>query len=427
MTPVITLARHRWWLLPPLLVGTALSVVFFVVSLDRDLWLAWSRVVPFGLWPGFNDIWITLLHLRQADIGADPLSDPTSEFAYPRAVLGLRHFGIHTVPAEWLGLIQGIGFTIAAVLVLRPATWRRAVASSLFLATPAILLGFERGNLDLALFALCAAAAWSWSRAKGAPGLVLPLAFMVGGAVLKLYPLFGLLAGVCAESSGRRKYWLLGTAVVCAYCYLIRADLVLIAGKIPVMTVASWGCLVFFARLEGHLQRLHADSWLAAVNWEIVALGAYGVAAVAAALCGRQMASRFRAVQWTGLETAYFWVGGGICCGCFAGSNFVYRWVFAFLTLPLLLRGARAGDLVVATWARVCIGALVVGLAAKFSLGSVAFVVVQTANWIFICGLIAGAVALRLSADVPQTSVTVKSSEEELDPRVAGVPAMKAG
>jgi hypothetical protein len=406
----------------PVLCGTALSTVLFCIARDRELWLSAKRWLPFGTWPTFRDLWITLQHMAQAEMGFDPLSDPDSEFAYPRAVLALRHVGLHHVPAEWLGLLQGVMFTIGLVLVLRPITRRRAIATSLLMLTPAIVLGFERGNLDLLLFTLCAAAAWAWSRANDARGLTLPLSVLVGGAVLKIYPVFGLFAGAFAETRRRRLCWMAGAALVFGYWYLIRSEMALVMAKIPVFTDGSWGSVVAFARLENYLNESYPQEWPASVDWGVVAVSLYGVVVVPAVMVGRNLSANFWAVRYTTIEWSYYWVGAGICCGCFAGANFAYRWVFALLTLPLLFRAMRADDRFAAGWARITIGAMVVGLAAKFSLSTGPFLLVQLANWICVIGLVIGCAALRGVPAAPQR-VTVdridSESETELSESIA--------
>lgn len=401
MTGSETLSRklRLWWIFP-VACGTCVTLLFFSVAQDRELWLAWSRWVPFGLWPGFNDLWITLQHLRDADAGVDPLLVPDSGFAYPRVVLALRHLGVQYLPTPWVGLFQGLLFTVTAVLVLRPMTWRRAVGTTLIFVTPSVLLGLERGNLDLVLFPICALAAWAWARSAASRTVLLPVLVMTGAALVKLYPVFGLFSAAAAESPRRRLYWLLGIGGVGIYWYLIRSELSLIAEKVPVMTVSSWGCLVSFERLAQHLRETNPGHWLAGEHRDVAALVTYGVLALVAMAIGARFSGRLQAVSLSAGERCQYWIGAGICCGCFAGANFAYRWVFVLLTLPLLVRAARAAEPVVSRWGWTMLGAVVVGLAAKFSLGPVAFVVVQMANWLCILGLIAGCAALRREGPV---------------------------
>ena len=411
---------YRWALLPAAC-GIAISFLHYQLATDHGFWVRWSRWVSFTIWPVFHDLAITLQHLRQADDGGDPLSDPKSGFAYPRAVLGLRHLGLHHVPAEWLGFFQGVIFTIGLLIVLRPSTRRGAIGAALIFFTPSILLGFERANLDFALFSLCAVAAWLWSRSPGARGLTLPLSAMIGGAVLKLYPVFALLAGAVADTAKRRVYWLLGVAAVFLYWFSIRTEVSLVMAKIPVLPTASWGSLVAFARLEKYLRAEHAELWVADVDWGMVAVVTYGITIVLAMVVGRGLSARFRSIQWEPAEWSYYWIGAGICCGCFAGANFVYRWVFALLALPLLFRSLRSHDRVLVMWGRVTIGAMLVGFVAPFSPGPALFALVQAANWTCIVSLVIGCAALRVASTGPVRPVQPAVDSEPLVP--AAIPA----
>lgn len=397
----------------PALCGTAVTLWFFNLAQDRIIWQSWSHLIPFGVWPVFSDLWITLQHLREAETGADLLGDPKSAFAYPRAVLALRYLGLHHFPAAWLGLLQGTVFSFAVMLVLRPFTPRRAAGTAAFLLSPAIILGFERGNLDLSLFALCAGAAWLWSRCEGSGRSKLAVFALIGAAVLKLYPVFGLLGGAIAESSRRRFYWIAGLSTVGIYFYTIRSDLSFVRQKVPIMTTSSWGSLVSFVPLEAYLDRQYPATWLASIDGGLLALMTYGVVFCAAVLAGNHVAGSFANLRWRPEEWCYYWVGAGICCGCFAAANFAYRWAFALLTLPLLLRAAHASGALLVSWARITIAAMFIGFIAKFSLSPALFAAVQFANWVCISGLVLGGSALYFARPrVDKLAVEVADSTE---------------
>ena len=398
-------ARTAWlrgrWAALPLACGFALSALLWRMATDPEAWERWSRWFPFALRPVFHDLWITLQHLHEADRGLDPLSDPTSEFAYPRPVLLLRHLGVQHVPVEWLGFAQGVLLTLAVVFVLRPFTPLRAVATALLFFTPPVLLGLERANLDFPLFALCAVAAWQWARSGRRRALVWPVAAGIAGALLKLYPLFALCGGALAETGRRRVVWLGGIAVVLAYWVINRTELELVLGKLPVSTGAAWGCMVFFARVERLVRSRPELDGLATIDWSFVGLGLYLAAAVAAALVGFRLAPRFAATRLPRVEWTFYWVGALICCGSFLGANLAYRWVFVLLTLPLLLRAGRSPDPVVALWARGSIGVILLCLWAPLVAEGAVFALIQALNWTCILLFVVGGTALRVTAKSP--------------------------
>lgn len=386
----------------PLSCGTAISALLFHMARDHDAWHAWSGWFPSAIQPTFHDLWVTLRHLHEAELGLDPLSDSTSDFAYPRAILLLRFLGLHHVPAEWLGFIQGMILTLGVVLVLRPRTPRRAIGTSLLFFTPPIAFGFERANVDFALFLLCAATAWQWSRSKANGNLILPIGAAIAGSLLKLYPVFALIGGAIAETGRRRLLWLLGIGVVVAYWYVNFAELALVLEKVPIGTSASWGCMAFFARVERFVGTDPATfGWLAYLDWRIVAMSLYVVASAIAAAIGFRLWTHFRAVTVQRTEWTYFWVGALICCGSFFAANYSYRWVFILLTLPLLLRCMGSAERVVVLWSRITVASILLTLAAPLSLTTWPFVIVQALNWLCILSLITGCVALRVSAKSP--------------------------
>jgi hypothetical protein len=325
------------------------------------------------------------------------------------------------LPAEWLGLLQGTIFSLAVMLVLRPFTPRRATGTAAFLLSPAIILGFERGNLDLSLFALCAGAAWLWSRCEGNGRSKLAVSALIGAAVLKLYPVFGLLGGAIAESSRRRLYWMAGLSAVGVYFYSIRTDLSFVRQKVPIMTNSSWGSLVSFVPLKAYLDSHYPATWFASIDGGVLALLTYAVVFFAAILIGKHLADSFANLRWRAEEWCYYWVGAGICCGCFAAANFAYRWAFALLTLPLLLRAAHAPDVRLVTWARLTIAAMFIGCVAKFSLSPALFAMVQFFNWVCISGLIVGGSALYFARARPNQQATEAADAAETEAR--SVPA----
>lgn len=410
----------------PLGCGTLLSTLLFYMAIDRATWADWSSFFPYALQPVFHDLAVTLQHLHEADRGLDPLSDPHSEFAYPRAVLLLRFLGVHHLPTAWLGLAQGIALTAAVVFVLRPNTPRRALATSLIFLTPPFRLGLERGNLDFALFIICAAAAWQWARSSRSRMLVWPVTAVVIAALLKLYPIFALAGGALAETGRRRIIWLAAIALVIGYWCLDSTELALILTKFPLSTSAAWGCLVLFTRVErfavGHPELF---GWSADLSWSLVGVALYLGAAVAAAFVGLRLAPRFATLRIPRLDWTNYWVGALICCGSFLTTNLAYRWVFILLTLPLLLRGMRCSDAVVALWARTTIAAIIVSLAAPLDVGGVAFVVVHAANWLCILLLVTGCTALRVTAKSPLFAYLLRlfaPPAAAVAPQVARVP-----
>lgn len=382
-----------------MLFGTAVALVLFGLGNDSILWERWSAWLPLGKWPIYGDLHITLVHLTEAVNGLDPLGDPESEFAYPRAILALRHLGVHNIPWGWIGLLQGLAVVVVLVKVLRPTTLLGSLATGLLFLAPSMILGFERANLDFALFILCTASASWWARGRTAPDMLAPAAGLVIAAVLKLYPVFVIATAAILETGKRRLVWLAAAALVLSIWLLHWSDFALIGPKLAVTSWGSFGCLVLFIRLERFLGLdREAYVWLADARWPLIAVITYAVLAIAALSVGRRLAPQFARTVWRPRECSYFWIGAAICCGSFAGANFVYRWVFVLLTLPLLLHATQVPSRVIAGWARLTLAAIVISLFAPMNPYRGTFLLVQAANWSCILLLITGAGALMTTA-----------------------------
>lgn len=383
----------------PLLCGTALSLCFFFLAQDSERWDAWSAWLPYGQWPGYGDLSVTLQHLGEAAAGQDPLSDPKSEFAYPRVVLALHHLGLHRLSSDWLGLWQSLAVVLGLVLLLRPRTIPGAIACALLFFSPSIVLGFERANLDFALFLLCAGAGMLWARSRSYSGLLLPIAGLIAAAMMKLHPVFALGAAVVVETGRRRLVWLTGLVLLLVFWAINHADFALIGPKLPVTAWGSWGCLTFFLRVERFLASdRESYVWIAGARWSLIAVVTYAMLALAAYAIGRRLSARFATVRFAARDVALYWIGAAICAGSFAGANIAYRWIFALLAVPLLLRAARSGDSRVEWWARLTLAGLALSLGAPLSADRFAFLVTQMANWSCILSLIAGGAALQHTA-----------------------------
>lgn len=386
-------------LILPLLCGLGLAIFLFSLATDHHLWLRWSAWLPYGYGAVFTDLSITLDHLDEAARGLDPLSDPKSEFAYPRAVLAFHHLGLQHLSHNWMGLFQSVCVATGIVLVLRPTTRLASIATSVLFFTPPILFGFERANLDFALFLLCAVCAWLWARSRVTPSLITPIAGLMLAAVLKLHPMFALISGVFVETGKRRILWILGLGLLLGFWVYNYSDFALIAPKIPVWIWGSWGCRVFFVRLVRFFELNGASDLLLNINWPLVAVLTYGVTAAAAFVVGTRLSRRFALVSWQARESSLFWIGAAICCGSFLGANLAYRWIFVLLTIPLLSQSIRASDRAVAIWARLTLLTIGISLIAPLNAHREIFLITQFANWSCILLLIAGCAALRAHAN----------------------------
>lgn len=387
----IDFRNSDWWILVPAICALALSAFLFHLARDRAAWESANRWLWQPQWPVFRDLDVTLEHLREAEQGLDPLSDPASDFAYPRAVLLLRYLQVQKLPSASLGAIQALVFMASVILILRPRTWGRALLAIAIFISPPVWLGLERGNIDLLLFVICCAAAAIWARAGTLPRLFAASAVMLAAALLKLYPAFALIGGAWAERSRRQLPWIVAIVFLAGFWFTHLDELRLIQGKFPVGGNGAWGCFIALKKIP--------DMFIGRASFDLlhlwlIALGIYAVAFAAVAWLGNRFAFKFRTTPTDRTEWAAFVLGTAICGGSFLASNYPYRWALALLTVPMLLRLAQASRFMPALWARSTLVALALSLAAPAD-GLRVFFFAQVANWAFILLTVGGFFAMR--------------------------------
>jgi hypothetical protein len=199
-----------------------------------------------------------------------------------------------------------------------------------------MMMGFERGNLDLLILTLVGSAALiyherSYGRALGA------IALLSAGIALKLFPMFCI--SVVARFSKQTFVFACATATLSIIYLAWTIDYVfLIRRNVPTTFILSYGYKAIFLgmdhiRSEAGLSPLGlADTWLPAATAVVVLI-------LAVALAARSFHKQ-RACCIVGRSAAgtAFLFGAGIYCGTYLlGTNFVYRLMFLLLCVPQLL------------------------------------------------------------------------------------------
>jgi hypothetical protein len=375
-----------------LILGLTVAVMLFAMLFGwrgyERTWAMWG--LPVGM-QRFLDLRVIMEGADAYQQGLDPMdTNPTDinqrPVNYPRVWHLLYRLGLDRTDTTWVGLVLWGASLAGLVLVIPPQSLPRTLCLLAAFFSPAIMLGYERGNTDLLVFALLAVAIVQ-RRAHWAM-LVVLAAF-----VLKLYPLAGL---AVLLSHPREQAWRCGlVALGFAGLYLLYNfnDLRLISANTPRDVWLSYGINVLWMKVAatgpeaGRLLR-----WL---SWAVVVL-----LAVAA---GR------RAVRASGAgepATAAFRVGAACYVGTFLlGNNFDYRFICVLPVLPQLLSWASTGLPEFQLMARLAIAGLFISLwsiaieraAASLSLpGWVPFLLGQAARW----GLL-GSLTMLFAASLP--------------------------
>lgn len=328
-------------------------------------------VLHYGVW--FLDSFAILASNDAVARGLDPaLPNPLDYFNRPHVYthwwLGLHNLGLTRAHNLWLGLAWVGAFFASAMAVMRPRGWREALWYLAVLGSSPILLGVNRGNNDLVIFALLAPVVPCLLDGRRLVRLV-AVALIALAAGLKFFPAAAglvLLAGAGVTVKEVRERLVLAVLALA----LVAVDLAPDLAGIGQLTPKARGLMTFGAA------NLPANFGLSPGNATLFGLL---VAVVVVALCWR---SRWFE-GWTIApgETAVwltFVLGAVLLAGCFfTGTNFGYRWVFAVWLAPLLWRlprdptapkrvrrlaGVTAGLLIISLWADALVSAGLSGL-----------------------------------------------------------------
>jgi Glycosyltransferase family 87 len=259
----------------------------------------------------------------------DPYGRPAN---YPRMWTHFGVFGLGLGDTVPLGIALGVIFYLAALLVAGPLSAREGVLYAALLLAPATLLGVERGNVDLLMFALVALGVGLVRRTPwgGAAPIVL-------AGVLKLFPAFGL-----AVLVRRRKRWAaLVVAVVVLGAYVLGTldDIRTLRRVIPRVVQNSYGAgVVSQALSKAGVSWAQSAAESRDIRVAVIVLGAFAAAGLVALARGR------RARVASELRLDAFWAGASIYAGTYLfGNNFDYRLVFLLFCVPQLCTWARQG------------------------------------------------------------------------------------
>jgi hypothetical protein len=312
----------------------ALPTLGRVVGWDPT-WRAFG-VTP--LQPPFFDMHVINDYAACAWKGVDayaPHACNVDNFNIPPTWLWLGYLGIDGADSSWLSAAVIAAAAIVMVVLFRGRSWYHGVIALAAIVSPSIMMGVERGNLDLLILALVGAAALIYEerrvgRAYGAVALI-------GiGVALKLFPMF--CVSLAARFSRQTFIFACATALISLiYLFFILKYVFLIGRNVPTTFILSYGYKTIFLgvdhiRSEAGLSLIGlADTWLPATTAAVVLT-------CAAIVAGNSFRNRrkFCSVDISAAGTAFMF-GAGIYCGTYLlGTNFVYRLMFLLLCVPQL-------------------------------------------------------------------------------------------
>ncbi len=359
-------------------------------------WVGSWRVIGFpGALPPFSDLHVVTDNAsRCADAAISEYPyiharcDPWHQgYNYPPVWLLLGRLGINGGHTALLAFIIELPALVLFALLIRGRSVACGLVALALMLSPSVVLGFERGNIDIVEWILVCSAAllYSEQRALRAVAALVILCFAV---VIKFLAIF-----CCTLAIRLRPMSLIVSALLVifslAYLYSLSDLLQLIRNNTGggFSPYVSYGYMILFDRLEVlYGPRLGLDLTGLTASWfPIMAVAGVLLAALIVALaawrCGHL---QYRLCE--GSDGIAFLFGSGIFCGSFAllGTNYTYRLMFLLLCLPQLfdwMERARIDDVGSRRMAYLLIGSCIISMWLKFH-PEVTLHINQITDWI---------------------------------------------
>jgi hypothetical protein len=261
--------------------------------------------------------------------------DPRTLFSYPPVWLWLGYLGIDGADSAWLSVLITIAALGVLVALLKGRSIGEGALMSLAILSPSVMMGIERGNIDLLILALVGGAALIVAEHR--PFRMACAVALIGLAVvLKLHPFFCVV--LAARFSRRTFFFAVALAAVSLVYFASISDyLLIIRHNAPSMSLLSYGYKVPFLGFDQLLVETGRPPTGLITTWvPMTAAILTLILAATIALSTFRRGCSHCTVANTVAGTAFLF-GAGIYCGSFMlGANFTYRLIFLLLCLPQL-------------------------------------------------------------------------------------------
>jgi hypothetical protein len=375
----------------------SIILVLFVTYGYENTWSLWNVPV---LRPSFADLRLITGTADSVRAGLDPTienpGDPFGRvFNYPALWYLLFHTNITQASTKWISMAMLAMFFLVVILFPGALSTREAVLMVLVLFSPAAMLLYERGNVDALVFVVCGLGLMTVETSAGLAALL-----FLFGALLKIYPFFGLIVFVQDGAKAFvRRLVMIGSAFL-AYVIATAKN---VSGSWNLTMRGddlSYGVNVLFARFAAQFTGV-LSRWFTNANARrslIVVPYVLAFAVIVMATTVAMHAASGVPVRSRRNLNA-FRLGAAIYVGTFLfGNNWDYRLVFLLFVIPQVGQWMRApGYGLISRWAMTLIILSTWYLLIGYSHATVWFVVDECAKW----GLMAILVYL-LVASMPE-------------------------
>lgn len=199
-----------YFIFATLLIGFILLVSFKIYGYENT-WRLWQ--VP-TLMPPFADLRLIPGGAETFRRGLDPTvqnpGDPYKRiFNYPRIWYLVFYTGINQDDVIWLGIVIFALFYLGLISFPGKLDWWGVMWMLLITFSPAAMLLYERANVDLLIFFICAMAVVALDYSALGAALII----LVGG-LLKIFPIFGL---SIFFGKDRKQFWRYALLVIISF------------------------------------------------------------------------------------------------------------------------------------------------------------------------------------------------------------------
>jgi len=324
------------------LVGGSLLIWAFIFLLFKSYgytqtWELWK--VPTES-PQFSDFRLIPGSAETFRMGIEPSvrnpGDPHKrKFNYPTFWRLFFYTGITQADTIWISILMIMLFFVGVFLFPQKLTVSNALWMLLIVFSPACMLLYERGNVDLIVFFLCVAIVLAMDYSGYAAA-----ALLIVGIVVKLFPFFGIM--VLLRESRPKFIWLSAGCLLVLLIYMyVTWESVSAAWNLTMRgKEISYGANVFFYRYGQALSQFFSQ-WFGDPQVDrILKIGPIILASILVFIAGISgMRDRESMTTSSERNLAAFRMGASIYIGTFLlGNNWDYRLAFLVLVLPQLLQ-----------------------------------------------------------------------------------------
>jgi hypothetical protein len=313
-----------------ILIGVAmlmwlLIIVFFKIHGYRQTWELWGiktesmAFMDFRLIPGSAE---SFRNGYEPSI-ENPFEPGGRIFNYPAFWRLFFYTNITQNDTVWIGTLMIILFFIGVVLFPQNLSVSGAFWTLLIVFSPACMLLYERGNVDLFIFFICVLIILATGYSA-----YLTAGLLVFGAVVKIFPFFGI-AVLLRESKRRFTLLTLASAsFVLLYSYLTFESQRAAWNTTMRGTEASYGTFVLLSRFASYFQSSF-QRWM--IGLEVFAVVLILIAMIPAVRAAQRLLASYER------NLTAFRMGASIYMGTFLlGNNWDYRLAFLILVIPQL-------------------------------------------------------------------------------------------